>query len=172
MLSIKKQLEPKSFKEIELHKSAGILDDYAVRKNIDTREISSTNGYAIIMIAGEDLIKGNIVRASRSTDGYVLKTGLNDGTDGRDQPIGISYETVLSGSSLKIIISGKAQIFNDGVQNVTTGDFIATSATVPGQALCSQVPEVPATANHFREVGHAISSRIGAGLFWGVIHFN
>lgn len=36
--SIKKQLTPTKFKEQELHKSAGILDDFAVRKNIASRE--------------------------------------------------------------------------------------------------------------------------------------
>jgi len=43
MLSIKKQLEPKSFKEIEIHKSAGILDDFAIRKDIQTRTITAEN---------------------------------------------------------------------------------------------------------------------------------
>jgi len=38
MTSIKKQLEPKKFREIEIKKSAGILDDFAIRKNIATRE--------------------------------------------------------------------------------------------------------------------------------------
>jgi hypothetical protein len=41
MLPIKKQLEPTKFKEVELHKSAGILDDYAVRKDIQTRGINT-----------------------------------------------------------------------------------------------------------------------------------
>jgi hypothetical protein len=38
MVSIKKQLEPTKFKAIDIHKSAGILDDFAVRKNVATRE--------------------------------------------------------------------------------------------------------------------------------------
>lgn len=38
MQAIKKQLQPKGFKERELNKSAGILDDFAVRKNVATRE--------------------------------------------------------------------------------------------------------------------------------------
>jgi hypothetical protein len=36
--NIKKQLIPKNFKEMDISKSAGILDDYAVRKNVATRE--------------------------------------------------------------------------------------------------------------------------------------
>lgn len=87
-------------------------------------------------------------------------------------PIAVAYEGALSGASLKVIISGKAEILNDGVANVTTGDFMATSATLSGTAFVASEPAVPATANHFREIGHAISSRVGAGLFWGILHFN
>ncbi len=36
--TIKKQLTPTKFKAKDIHQSAGILDDYAVRKNIATRE--------------------------------------------------------------------------------------------------------------------------------------
>jgi hypothetical protein len=36
--SIKKQLESKKYKETELHKSAGILDDHSIRKTTATRE--------------------------------------------------------------------------------------------------------------------------------------
>jgi len=39
MKSIKKQLEQVKFKEAEIHKSAGVLDDFPVRKSIATREI-------------------------------------------------------------------------------------------------------------------------------------
>ncbi|MCH7724209.1 MAG: hypothetical protein IIC76_12885, partial [Bacteroidetes bacterium] len=36
--SVKRQLKPTSFKSQDLKKSKGIFDDYAVRKNIATRE--------------------------------------------------------------------------------------------------------------------------------------
>ncbi|MCK9595433.1 MAG: hypothetical protein M0R35_07150 [Candidatus Omnitrophica bacterium] len=39
MQSIKKQLEPKKFNEAELHKSAGILEDYEIRKVGDIKTI-------------------------------------------------------------------------------------------------------------------------------------
>ena len=38
MVSVKRQLKPTSFKKQVLNKSKGIFDDYAVRKNIATRE--------------------------------------------------------------------------------------------------------------------------------------
>ena len=38
MTSVKRQLIPTSFKPQELNKSKGIFDDYAVRKNLATRE--------------------------------------------------------------------------------------------------------------------------------------
>jgi len=45
MKSVKKQLEQKPFKEAEIHKSAGILDDFSIRKATYVREaeISSLN---------------------------------------------------------------------------------------------------------------------------------
>jgi len=38
MVSVKRQLKPTSFKGQALNKSKGIFDDYAVRKNLATRE--------------------------------------------------------------------------------------------------------------------------------------
>lgn len=77
MQTPKNQLKPITNNFQQLDKSKGILDDYPIRKSIETREITSTKGYAIIMQAGEDLVKGNVLRVSRVADGQVLKAGLN-----------------------------------------------------------------------------------------------
>jgi microcystin-dependent protein len=41
--SIKKQLEPKKFKAINLDQSKGILDDFSIRKNVATKGIETQN---------------------------------------------------------------------------------------------------------------------------------
>ena len=153
------------------NQSMGILDDYSQRKAIKTQEIEA-QALMVRMIAGETIVKGNVLRSSRVADNTALLTGTTDGEDGRDMPIGISYENASIGSSFLLIVSGKADILNDGVNNVVRGDLVIASATISGAALVSAEPEVPATVNHWREVGHAIESRTGAGLFKSIIHFN
>lgn len=151
--------------------SMGILEDYDIKKDIETGSIFSLRGIGILLKAGEDLVKGNIVRASRVVDGQVLKCGLTDGNAGRDQPIGVCFENQLSGAWIKIVTNGIAQVLLDGTRAGTTGDLIITSASVSGAVLTAAEAEVPATANHWREVGHLTDTK-PSGLAWAVIHFN
>jgi hypothetical protein len=46
-MNIKKQLEPKKFDEVEIKKSAGILDDHSIRKTTNVREINCTDKISI-----------------------------------------------------------------------------------------------------------------------------
>ena len=147
------------------------IDPHIKTKVVSTKEIEC-EGVAVRMTAGENLTKGNIVASSRSADNTALKAGLTDGTANRDMPIGIVLHNAAIGKSVLVIVSGKADVLNDGQHNVVCGDLAITSDTTSGTALVSTNPEVPATANHWREVGHAIESRTGAGLFKAIIHFN
>jgi len=135
-------------------------------------KITNLGGYAVLMVAGENISGGHVVMASRSYNNYVLKCGTTDGTDGRDMPIGIAESDASSGANVYVITTGIAKIWNDGVNNVTTGDHVITSATISGCTLNSTIPDVPATANHWREAGHAIESISGGALFKAIIHFN
>lgn len=81
MQSIKKQLEPKSFKEVDLHKSAGILDDYAVRKDIQTRGINTpliTSHSGAISFDNENLTTTGTISGA-SIIGANVTSGTNPG---------------------------------------------------------------------------------------------
>jgi len=153
----------------EGQKSKGILDDYPVRQAIFTEEMES-KGYSIRLTAGGNLVKGNVLRASKTSDNSVIKAGVTDGENGRDMPVGIALHAATSGSKVLLIIAGVADILSEG--NVARGDFLSTSDTISGAAKAAAVPEVPSTAEHWREIGHALESRTGAGLFKGIVHFN
>lgn len=60
MTSIKRQLRPIKFKEQKLNKSKGILDDFAVRKVLETIELNAMNGNF-----SNDLTVGNIIRGGQ-----------------------------------------------------------------------------------------------------------
>ncbi len=135
--------------------------------------ITAYGGFAIKVSNAKVVSGGMVVFASRNVNNYVEPCGLSDGTLGQDQPIGVVYHTTPStaiSGSVWIVVSGRARVLSDG--NVVRGDFIRTSDTVSGSILASSVPTVPADASHWREVGHALESRTGAGLFDAVVHFN
>jgi len=132
------------------------------------------SGGLCIKLKAQELISGGyLCRASRTQGGYVLKCGLNDGANGRDQPIGVAVSTAQSGADIWIVTNGIAELWNSGEANIISGDFLQASDSISGAIVGgSASPPVPADANHWRECGHAISSVTGAGLFLGVIHFN
>jgi hypothetical protein len=120
--------------------------------------------------ATEQISGGYVVMASRVQSLSVRKTGLTDGTQGRDVPIGVCLSNTLSGSVCNIATNGMAQVV---VTNETTnGDFLLVSDTISGAVTSSASPPVPADANHWREVGHALQSVSGGSLCWACIHFN
>ena len=144
-----------------------IRDD--IEKTKAVREMESIF-YAIRLTAGENIAKGNIVMASRAADMTAIIAGVTDGAAGRDQAIGVARHAATTGQSILIIITGIAEVLSDG--NVTRGDFINVSGTTKGTGNAAANPTVPADASHWREIGHSLESRVGAGLFKAVIHFN
>ena len=147
------------------------VNDFSETKDVETGSLFSLRGTGIQLRAGEDLVKGNIVRCSRVEDGHVLKAGTTDGENGRDMPVGVVFEDCKAGSWVKIVTNGIARVLLDGTRSGTTGDLIITSPTISGAVLTGAEPEVPATANHWRECGH-LSDTKTSGLAWAVIHFN
>ena len=145
------------------------MDDFNIVNSSQTNE-NISEAFLVRLIAGENLSKGNVVMASRTADLTVVKAGVTDGAAGRDQPIGVVYNETLSGQNVLIVFSGKANVLSDG--SVVHGDFINCSGTTSGTITAAPTPTVPADASHWREVGHAIQSRTGAGLFKAILHFN
>jgi len=133
-----------------------------------------SGGIMVSLIAGEALSGGMAVRASRSADQTILRAGITDGTDGRDQAIGIVGTSTTNhyaiGAVVPVIVAGKARVL---VENTTTtGDFVQPSATTSGALISAAYPPSPADANHWRECGHCIESGVSGALVAAIIHFN
>lgn len=124
-------------------------------------------GLAVRYTAGENLVEGQVVRMSPTVDNEVIRTGLTDGANGRNMPVGAVYAAVSSGEYVWVVVSGKAYYLFDG--NTTHGDFCYVSGANLGQAIAANVPSV---ADHWREIGHCAESRVGSGLALTTLHFN
>lgn len=117
-------------------------------------------------------VKGEVVTISSTTDNGVEKIVVDAAN-----PVGVVYNSgVADGSEVWVVVSGIADVYYTG--NVTRGNICRGFVTgdagyVTGQAMAEPYPVAPfATDKHFYEIGHAMESRVGAGLAKTVLHFN
>lgn len=126
--------------------------------------ISAEGGFCVKLTnnTGGNSVKGEIVEAS-GTQGF-------DQADANDvMPIGVCYDAgVANGSECWVVVGGIADVLIDA-GGCTIGDWLGTGATA-GSADGDAA--TPAAAQHFQEIGHALETRVGAGLAKGIIHFN
>jgi len=90
MKSIKKQLEQVKFKEAEIHKSAGILDDYSSRKVVTTREGSVTK----VPVNDSDMANKKYVDDAIAAGGGHTRLHAVDGTSDHSLGSGTSGKLV------------------------------------------------------------------------------
>jgi hypothetical protein len=126
-------------------------------------KLTAEGGIAIKLVnnTGGNSVVGQIVKAN-GTLGFTI-AAIDD-----DMPIGICYEVVANGADCWVVVSGIADVLIDA-GGCTIGYVLYCGAT-SGSATAAAA--VPAALVHFREVGHALSTRVGAGLAKAVIHFN
>lgn len=121
---------------------------------------------------GAPSIKGYVVRPS-STTGQAVDLAEIDSVD----PIGAFYESgIPDGGWVWVGVGGRVEVYCTG--NVAFRNFIrvcvaADPGAANGQAFAEIAPTPPlATDKHFREIGHAMGERTGAGLVLVEIHKN
>jgi hypothetical protein len=140
----------------------------AVAENADV-QFTADGGLAVKLVAGEALIKGNIVyvKQASGTDGRVWKAPIDS-----DMPIGAVYDGgVSAGDDVWVTVAGKAQVLPETSITAVRGYVIYCSATTAGKV--DQAATVPADPTHFRECGHFLADGSGAGeLTLAVLHFN
>lgn len=121
---------------------------------------------------GAATVKGYLAKASSTNDNAVTLCNIDDA-----DPIGVFYESgIADGQECWIVKSGIADVYYSDstvrgyfARNGETGDTGATN----GMAFTETLPVPPlATDSHFREIGHCIQTRTGAGLAKTVLHFN
>lgn len=141
----------------------------------NSRFPSGTNGFTseggfyekFINKTGASSVKGTIVVASTSTDNAVGKAPA-----GSTMPIGVIYETgIADGSSVKVVVYGKAEVLLADGQSATHGYWCGVSASVAGRMYQDVAPP---TDNHSREIGHSLQTHASGTdvLSLVQIHFN
>lgn len=116
---------------------------------------------------GATSVKGTIVIASASYDDAV-----DIAPDGSVMPIGIIYESgIADGSSVKVVVYGKAQVLLEDGEASTHGNWCGVSSTTEGRMYQDATP--PA-AQHFQEIGHSLQDNSSGTDVLSLVqlHFN
>ena len=119
--------------------------------------------------AGQQALpKGTLVKPDIGNDDCVVSTSALSDMD----PCGVVHSQILPGCWGFIVVSGLCEVLVDNVGATAREDWIGTSAATAGSATASALPPPPAFIDHFREVGHTVRGRNGAGLVWAIFHPN
>jgi len=130
--------------------------------------ITEEGGFAIRLVAGENLSRGEVVyvRIAGGTDGKVWKNPI----DG-DMPVGVVFANALADAEAVVVISGIAYVLPTSTVTATRGYVIYSSASEAGRV--DQAAAVPAITTHMRECGHLLDTGGGNGVLTrAIIHFN
>jgi len=153
-----------------LHKPSGgsetMIMSLTPAGNVDTAKIRLTveGGYAIKLTnkTGSNSVKGQIVEVDSATDNSFETADLSC-----LDAIGVVYNAGVSdGSETWVVQGGIAEVLADS-GDITRGDRIITSSADAGSA---ETANLPTAAQHFREMGHALTSALDGNLFKAAIH--
>jgi hypothetical protein len=117
---------------------------------------------------GASSVKGTLVVSSTNFDSAVEAAPA-----GSDMPIGVIYESGVANSlPVKVVVGGRAQVLLVDAAASTRGYWCGVSTATAGRM--AQSATVPATTDHFREIGHSMETKTGGTnvLAWVNLHFN
>lgn len=130
--------------------------------------ITPDGGFAIRLIAGETLSRGNVVysKITSGADGKVWKNPVNG-----DMPIGVVYADASADTEVLVVTSGIAYVLPTSSVTAARGYIIYSSGTEAGSV--DQANSVPAALTHWTECGHFLDTGASAGsLTRASLHFN
>jgi hypothetical protein len=128
--------------------------------------ITEEGGFYVVLVAGEDLARGEVVSNSTTTDGRVVKNPTES-----DMPWGVVYADATTGNPVKIVTDGIAYVLPESGVMAARGYVIYSSGSEAGRG--AQASSVPAALQHWREIGHFIDTGSGNGaLTRAIIHQN
>jgi hypothetical protein len=124
-------------------------------------------GHSVWLIAGEDLVEGEIVYSSRGDAALtVMKNPVNS-----DYPIGAVYADAQIGELVQVVVGGIAYVLPEAAVTLVKGYIIYSSNATAGRV--DQDSATPSVTEHNREIGHLLEAGAGAGLkARAIIHFN
>ena len=150
----------------------GGVSKHAIKNDGDVTgpkfRITPEGGYAILVVAGENLATGEVVyiKQTSGADGKVWKNP----TDG-DMPIGVCYLTASADASVWVVVAGIVGVLPTSGVTATRGYVMYSSGTEAGRVDNST--GAPVATVHFREVGHFLDTGAGNGLITrAIVHFN
>jgi len=124
--------------------------------------ITPDGGLAVKLIAGESLVRGNLVRSS--ADGKVYKTL----TATPELVVGVVYADALQNAEVWVVTTGQAYVLFEAT--TTNAVWAGVSNSNAGKAyILTTIP--PGNTEHDREIGHPIETIGSAGLAKCIIHF-
>lgn len=135
-------------------------------------KFTSDGGLAVLMVAGEDLVQGNIVCCPLAggiggLDGTVYKVPIAG--EENSMPVGVVLADATSTNPVWVVVSGKAYVLPEVALAPARGNVIITSTSAAGRADQSAI--IPA-ASHWREVGHWTANGAAGVLTLAILHFN
>lgn len=134
------------------------LRDFIVSAMSPKVKFTPEGGLAVRLInkTGAASVHGNLVSTYSAT---AVNEAFRLSATTSYEHVGVVYEAgVADGSLCWVVVSGIAEILIDNSQAVALNDLLLSSTSTAGRAdVAAAVPPV-SDADHFREVGHAISS--------------
>ena len=127
--------------------------------------VDGYSGNAIYVETEEDVVKGQVMAFSATSNNMVRKVPANG-----DMPIGIASADVTAGNKVWVITTGWAWVLC--LSNVTGVGVLTVSGTA---GLAEWASAVPAAPQHFREIGHNTTTADGSStpaLVLASVHFN
>jgi hypothetical protein len=129
--------------------------------------ITPYGGHSVWLIAGEDLVEGEIVYIPTTGDS---KTVLKNPIDS-DMPIGAVYADAKIGELVQIIFGGIAYVLPEAAVTAAKGNILYSSNAEAGRV--DQSAALPSVTLHNREIGHLLENGSGAGVkALAILHFN
>jgi hypothetical protein len=125
-------------------------------------------GYAVKLIAGENLAEGEVVQITQGAGGAtmtVFKNAVNS-----DMPMGVCYAAATLGNPVYVVVAGVGYVLPNPNDAPTRGYVIYSSSSTAGRV--DQANAVPAVATHIKEVGHWLETAAGGVKARAIIHFN
>lgn len=124
-------------------------------------------GHSVWLIAGEDLVEGEIVAIPQSGSSMVVVKNPIDS----DWPIGAVYANANVGELVQVVVGGIAYVLPEAAVTAVKGYIIYSSDATAGRV--DQSATTPSVTQHNREIGHLLESGSGAGVkARAILHWN
>jgi hypothetical protein len=110
---------------------------------------------------GASTIKGTLIEAYETTGtDNAFKVADIDG----NHPIGVVYEAGVSdGDACRVVLGGLVEVLIEAGDTIETGYWARTGTTTAGRVTLKATAGGGSVAEHFKEVGHCVTSAGVAG---------